>query len=111
MNDFISRYWGEALFMLITGIAVAAYRRLSRKITNKATEQEAIKLGIQALLRDRIIESYNNYMDKGFFPIYARENVEALYVQYHALGGNGTVTELMEKLKELPTEVKEEGRI
>jgi cell division protein FtsL len=106
MYDFLMKYWGEALFMLITSVAVAAYRKLSRKITDKSKEQDAIKLGIQALLRDRIIQSYNHYMERGYCPIYAMENVNALYVQYHALGGNGTITELMEKLKELPTEIK-----
>lgn len=43
-------------------------------------------------------------MDKGFCPIYALENINALYAQYHALGGNGIVTEIIEKLKSLPTE-------
>jgi hypothetical protein len=70
----------------------------------KNCEQEAIKLGIQALLRDRIIQSYNHYMDKGICPIYALENINALYTQYHALGGNGTITEIVKKLKNLPTE-------
>ena len=29
------------------------------------------------------------------------ENVNALYTQYHALGGNGTVTVLVETLRDL----------
>lgn len=36
------------------------------------------------------------------------ENVEAMYKQYHALGGNGTITELVERLKEMPTEPRKE---
>ncbi len=47
-------------------------------------------------------------MDKGYCPIYALENINTLYKQYHALGGNETVTELVEKLKYLPTEKREE---
>ena len=68
----------------------------------------AIKEGLRALLRDRIIQAYNHYTDKGYYPIYARENVEDMYKQYHSLGGNGTVTDLVSKLKELPTESEEE---
>jgi len=36
-------------------------------------------------------------------PIYARENIEQLYAQYTNLGGNGTITELMNKLRAMPT--------
>ena len=62
--------------------------------------------GVQALLRDRIIQAYNHYTDKGYCPIYGLENVESMYRQYHALGGNGAITELVDRLKELPTERK-----
>jgi hypothetical protein len=102
MQEWILRYWIEVLFGLISTGLFAGYRRLSSKVK----EQDAIKLGIQALLRDRIIQSYNHYQEKGFCPIYALENVTALYTQYHALGGNGMVTELVERLKNMPTEKK-----
>ncbi|MDF2591406.1 MAG: hypothetical protein K0S75_872 [Clostridia bacterium] len=103
MQDWILKYWIEVLFGLICAGLVALYRKLQMK----SREQDAIKLGIQALLRDRIIQSYNHYHEKEFCPIYALDNVTALYTQYHALGGNGTVTELVERLKDLPTEKKD----
>ncbi len=102
MADWILKYWIQALFSFVIAGLVAVYRKLACKMK----EQDAIKLGIQALLRDRIIQSYNHYMEKECCPIYALENVIALYVQYNALGGNGAVTELIEKLKDLPTEPK-----
>lgn len=102
MAEWILKYWIEALFGLISACLVAGYRRLSCKLK----EQDCIKLGIQALLRDRIIQSYNHYTEKGCCPIYAMENVIELYNQYHALGGNGAVTELVERLKDMPTELK-----
>lgn len=71
----------------------------------------AIRAGLRALLRDRILQAYNHYHeDKGYCPIYALENVEEMYKQYHALGGNGTITKLVEELKELPTSVKEKEK-
>ena len=71
----------------------------------------AIRAGLRALLRDRILQAYNHYHeDKGYCPIYALENVEEMYKQYHALGGNGTITKLVEELKELPTSLKEKER-
>lgn len=66
----------------------------------------AVANGMQALLRDRIIQSYNYYHDKGYCPIYARENIKKLYNPYHELGGNDVATDLVEELFELPTDKK-----
>lgn len=100
MTEFIFRYWLEAFFgLLLTGMTFY-YRRMDRRLR----EQEAVKLGVNALLRDRIVESYNKYTEKGYCPIYAMENVQAMYKQYHVLGGNGAVSNLIEKLEDLPTE-------
>lgn len=98
--EFIARYWLEFLF----GIAVAGLTIAYRHITKRLKDQNSINNGVMALLRDRIVQAYNHYMDEGYCPIYARENIEGLYREYHALGGNGTITDLLEKLHSLPTE-------
>lgn len=104
MKEWILKYWIEVLFGLIAAGLTAGYKKLDSKLK----EQDAIKLGIQALLKDRIIQSYNHYMEKGYCPINALENINTLYKQYHALGGNETVTDLVERLKDLPTEKRKE---
>ena len=43
-------------------------------------------------------------MDKEYIPVYGMDNVMKLYGAYHELGGNGSVTKLVEALKELPAE-------
>lgn len=70
-------------------------------------KMEAMELGVQSLLRDRIIERYNHYTEQKHIPIYGMENVTKMYESYHALGGNGTITELVNDLKELPHETAE----
>ena len=104
MVDFIAKYWLEVLFGAALAALSAAYHALSKRIR----EQDAIRLGIVALLRDRIIGFYNHYWELGFCPIYARDNLLSMYKQYHKLGGNGTVTQLVEELQKLPTEKREE---
>ena len=42
-------------------------------------------------------------MELGFCPVYARESIEQMAMQYYNLGGNGVVHQLMDKLEELPT--------
>ena len=56
-----------------------------------------------ALLRDRFYEGYKLYMKQGYYPIPDREVMRDIYDQYHALGGNGVITHLMQELTELPT--------
>lgn len=106
--SFIAKYWLEAIFGLILTALTACFKYLYNQNKIRTAEQDAVKLGIQALLRDRIIEQYNKWIDLGYMPIYALENVTAMYTQYHALGGNGTITHLYNELLELPTKKVEE---
>ena len=105
MREFIEQYWVETFF----GAGIAAlgcfYKRLSTRQKANKKEQDAIRIGIQALLRDRIIQEYNVYHAKGEIPIYALESVLDMYLGYHGLGGNGTVSGLIKELKELPKPV------
>ncbi len=57
--------------------------------------------GIQALLRDRLVASYCHYRERGTITAHGLQNMELLYKEYTALGGNGFVTGLMEKIREM----------
>lgn len=70
----------------------------------------ALFAGVRSLLRKEIIDEYNHYMDKGYIPIFAMENVIDMYRAYHRLGGNGTITKIVEELKELSSYQKEEEK-
>ena len=87
-----------------SGLFVSLGRYLGKKIQNNDVKTEAVKLGLQALLRDRLYQVYNHYQEKGYAPIYAKENFENMYTQYHNLGANGVMDEIREKFKNLPTE-------
>lgn len=107
MEDYIKEYGMKTVLGAIVGFFGFLGKKKINKLECKIKEQEAIKNGVQALLRDRIIQSYNHYVEKGYCPIYAMENIQNMYNKYHDLGGNGTVTNLLNKLKELPTESEE----
>lgn len=66
-------------------------------------ETKALKLGVQALLRSQMINDYNKWSDKGYAPIYARENFENCWTQYEALGENGVMEDIHNKFMDLPT--------
>lgn len=101
---------------LLSGIllACATYTinkaRKSREEERKKEEEREKGLynGVQSLLRESIVDNYNRYMERGCCPIYAKENIEAIFEAYTQLGGNHTAKQLYEALMQLPTEVNEE---
>lgn len=73
------------------------------------TQVKGVRLGVQALLRAQMIEYFNEYNEKGFAPIYARESFENCWAQYHALGANGVMNDLHDRFLKLPTEKPKGG--
>lgn len=64
----------------------------------------AIKRGVQALLRDRLMAGYKFYRAQGFADEDDRSNLENVYQQYHALGANGVMDDLRDKFLNLPVD-------
>lgn len=95
MTEFIIKYWLQVLFAAALGLLTKAVRK-------EMKDQKAIKLGVQAILRDRLIQSYNHHTEKGCCAIHDRENVLNMYNQYHNLGANGVIDGLVEEVMGLP---------
>lgn len=72
------------------------------KVKKNSGETKALMLGMQALLRDRLYHLYKDCEKEGCASMLERENFENLYLQYHALGGNGVVTDMRIKFLNLP---------
>lgn len=109
--DLIQQYWIELVFATFTGFLGLCYRSLKKELIKRVKEQEAVKEGVVALLRQALYDAYNKWSERGYCPIYAMEVAKRIYEQYHALGGNDVGTELYERLKELPTEQPENNII
>lgn len=91
-----------------SGILVTAWGYLYARIKKNQAEAKALRLGMQALLRDRLYDKYEHYSELGYAPIRARENFENMWTQYHNLGKNGVMNDIHIKFMELPTEQKGE---
>lgn len=97
MKEFIITYWVEFLFgAAITGLSFC-YNRLK----NRFREQDAIKEGLVAILHDRLFQSGMYFLNKGEITVRELDNIEGIYKAYHNLGGNGTGTEIYERVMEL----------
>lgn len=84
---------------VIIGILIAT---LWNKFKKQKEEQDAIKLGLQSLLRGEITKSYYHYKEKGWIPLYALQSIESNYKNYEALGVNGVIDAIYGELLALP---------
>lgn len=65
-------------------------------------QNRAIKQAVQAMLRDRLLQGYKHYVEKGWADMDDRSNMENVWKQYHALGGNGDMNDLRHTFRHLP---------
>ena len=92
---------------VVIGILIAS---LWQKFRRSQEEQDAIKLGLQSLLRGEITKAYYMYKDKGWIPLYALQSIEANYKNYEALGANGVIDGLWKEMMALPHTKPEEEK-
>ena len=78
------------------------------KMKKEKLKTETIQLGVQALLRAELIKTYEEYKQKGFAPIYVKDNFENCYNRYHNLGANGVMDQIHEEFLNLPTQKQED---
>lgn len=98
MKEFILTYWLECGF----GLAIAGLSLCYRHLQNKFKKHEALEDGVLAMLHDRLFQSGMYFINKGEITVSELKNIEKMYEAYHKLGGNGTGTEIYERVRELP---------
>lgn len=72
---------------------------------------KALSLGVKALLRAQMISDYNKWTERGYAPIYAKQNFENCWEQYHLIKGpNGVMDGLHNNFMSLPTDKPEQQK-
>ncbi len=101
MIEFIIKYWLEFLFTGVCGAIGFVIKKMYKK-------QKAVELGVQALLRNALLQEYRKYKVLKEIPIIDKENIEHIYKQYHELKGNDIGTKMYEELIAMPTKIMDE---
>lgn len=78
------------------------FNKLKKIADRREVEEAAIRAGLVALCRDRILQGYRYYRQHNGISAQDLESMTKLYNAYHSLGGNGTITAIYEKIKTLP---------
>lgn len=96
----------------LVGVLIAVFlkRPLEKRVTdneeaNRRVEAQnnATMLGVQALLRDRLLQAFNHYLARGWIGAGERDNVENMYTQYEALGPNNVISDIYNQVRALPS--------
>ena len=72
------------------------------KFKTQLEVNDSLKAGIQALLRDRLLQSYNYYKKQGYCSYEEKENWINMYKNYHNLGSNGVMDSIKQDILDLP---------
>lgn len=103
MNSAVITIVTSLVISFLTYIIISLYRAF-KKVKSYVL---AIGNGVKVTLSDRIYQAHKFHMKNGFCSFNDLKHSEELYKQYHDLGGNGTITKLMEDIRALPTHEKD----
>ena len=81
-----------------------------KEIEREAKFKNAIREGMQAMLRDHIIQTASKSMKQGYAQVYMVENMTHMFESYVDLGGNGAVHYIFEKFMNLPVVRDDNGK-
>ena len=91
-------------------IAVFLKRPLERRVQENEnanarveTQNKATMLGVQALLRDRLLQAFNHYLARGWIGAGERDNIDNMYTQYESLGENNVISDICDQVRALPS--------
>lgn len=101
-GKLILEYWLHFLLAALSTSLTYMVLNLKKKFIRFQERERATENGVQALLRNEIIKTYNHFINQEFMPVHEYDNISYLYSQYKNLGGNGTIQKLMEEIEEMP---------
>lgn len=102
MPEWITKYWTEWLFGLLIAALSLIVKRISSRLRKEQEENQALRDGMRSLLRSQIEQDCERAFSDGYCGTRLRDTINDLYKSYHALGGNGTVTSMMDQVMQLP---------
>ena len=111
LEQILSICGTSGLISGIVGVLIAVFlkRPLEKRVKDsedasaRVEEQnKATQLGVQALLRDRLLQAFEYYLARGWISAGERDNVDNMYKQYEALGENNVISDIYNDVRALP---------
>ena len=114
MPEWITKYWLQWIFGIITSILAAGYAKLSkkfkdtkdeqkRKAEQDAKEMQALKDGMRSILRRQIIRDCEEAVKEKYCPVDTKTTINDMYESFQALGDEVAIGQLVKVVQSLPT--------
>lgn len=101
VNIILDIFVGVAIAITAAAISWMSHQ-VSKLRKDQHRDNDALKVAVQSILRDRLYSCYGICSRKGGASIDDRENFENLWSQYHTLGANGVMDDIHRKFLSLP---------
>ena len=102
MWEWICKYWIEVAFgLLVTGVSFVL-KNFNKKLKEERARSQAIESGVRDVLRLQILDNYEKCKQAGKISVSRKDAIDSAYKSYHALGGNGTITQVHAEIMEMP---------
>ena len=96
--------------LIITNLVTGVLNLPKKKRQEHDTEAQNIKLcmrGIQVLLKNDLKVRYDYWLELGYAPEDAKDDLEKEYQVYHSMGKNGVMDSRRAKFLNLPNELED----
>lgn len=111
--EIIVKYWLQWALGLLASLLGLVYRRVlaikkqsDERCKQEKEENDAMKIAVVAIMRDRIRQSCRYHLKNEYIPADDLDVLNQLNDAYHSLGGNSTTTELVSRTRQLPIYVE-----
>ena len=105
--ETVLKYWVQVACGALVAIVTMLWRRIDKNKKEDEAKQKAMEQALLALLRDRLYQACRYHLSRGFVTTGDLEVLHGLDNCYEAMGGNGTVKKLMQRIAKLDILVDE----
>lgn len=102
--QYISILLSLCSFLFGGGVLVKVLGTLKEQKKEQDKKTEALMFGMQASLRDRLVQQYSHYKKLGYMPYDEKESWLNSYKAYHSLGANGVMDSIHDEVLKMPLE-------
>lgn len=102
MVEWLFKYWLEVLFGGVLTVLGIIARNLNKKLKGEQERNKAIENGVRDMLRLTILDNYERCKQAGVISVSRKDAIDSAYNSYHALGGNGTITQVHNEIMAMP---------
>lgn len=94
--------WIDTILKILMPFVTASAGYLFSRLQQTRQRDDLVEEGLTAILRIKLIEQHDKWVEKKVIPFYALENWDKMFDIYQKLGGNGVVAQMDKEIHTLP---------